>query len=412
MFKLILEFYTKYFTWTLLVSSFIAAAFIMTHVDLDSIFYVEVSESLIQVLGDSPKKFLDLSNLKVVILLVGLLFIFCLFLGTLVAKINNIVNICVSSILIKTWLAVYTSSKLIINLGFIKILRGITETEKQAFVDSLNSDVIQYWRELPLEIQKIVSPDIFKATTINYLNSLQKISPSETVVTSNFFEIFGNYLWENKFTIFLGIVSIIVVVALNGKINSINEKVNNVDENVNEKVNDVNEKVNNVNENVNERVNDVNEKVNSVNERVNNVYENVNNEINIRENTFYQLTEATAELNSALRSTGESLEYITDANDGLRKVVGTLAVDLSATAESLEHMTAAHAGLRHVVGTHAVALRAVGESLENLTANTELLQKVILKKLNETTVEMVAAFDVTLIINIIIITMKKLITKK
>lgn len=102
----------------------------------------------------------------------------------------------------------------------------MTEAEKQAFVDSLKDNIIQYFDELPLSIQNITSHELFKTSTINYLNSLKEAIPNESVST-DIFSTVGNYLWDNKVTIILGIFGILVLVALNDKINLVNNRLSN-----------------------------------------------------------------------------------------------------------------------------------------------------------------------------------------
>lgn len=70
----------------------------------------------------------------------------------------------------------------------------MTEAEKQSFIDSLRNNLIQHFEELPLEIQKITGPDIFKETTLNYLNSLKNVIPVEPVVTADILSTFSSYL--------------------------------------------------------------------------------------------------------------------------------------------------------------------------------------------------------------------------
>lgn len=214
----ILAFYSKYFTWSVIVFSFLTVIFSIAYIDLDSMYYAKFNESLTLAWGDSPKKILDLSDLKLAIFLVGFSLFLFLTVSSYFDKIKDAVVLFVSSFLIKTWLLIYTSGTLILNLGFIKIFRGMTEAEKQAFVDSLKDNMIQYFEELPLEIQKIANPEIFKETTINYLNSLKNVIPSETVATPDILSTFGYYLWDNKFSIFFGILNILVLAALNSKI--------------------------------------------------------------------------------------------------------------------------------------------------------------------------------------------------
>ena len=78
--------------------------------------------------------------------------------------------------------------------GMVKAKPSAAEGLRELFVDSLKDNMIQYFEELPLEIQKIANPEIFKETTINYLNSLKNVIPSETVATPDILSTFGYYL--------------------------------------------------------------------------------------------------------------------------------------------------------------------------------------------------------------------------
>lgn len=69
----------------------------------------------------------------------------------------------------------------------------MTDAEKQVFIDSLKDSSVQYFDQLPLEIQKIANPAIFEATTLTYLNNLAQVIPNATLNT-DVFSTFGNYL--------------------------------------------------------------------------------------------------------------------------------------------------------------------------------------------------------------------------
>lgn len=82
------------------------AIYDIIYIDLDSMYYMEYSESVACLWSDSPEKLLGLSNLKLSILLVILLLGFCLFLclvlSTFFEKIKDAAVLFVSSFLIKT----------------------------------------------------------------------------------------------------------------------------------------------------------------------------------------------------------------------------------------------------------------------------------------------------------------------
>lgn len=219
--------YAKYFTWGVIIFTFFTVIFSIAYIDLDSMYYAKFNESLTLAWGDSPKKILDLSDLKLAIFLVGFSLFLFLTVSSYFDKIKDAAVLFVSSFLIKTWLLIYTSGTLILNLGFIKVFKGMTEIEKQEFVDSLKNNMIQYFEELPLEIQKIANPEIFKATTLNYLNSLKNVIPTETGATPDILSTFGYYLWDNKFSIIFGILNLMVLAALNQKINTTNTNLAN-----------------------------------------------------------------------------------------------------------------------------------------------------------------------------------------
>lgn len=221
----IFTFYSKYITWCIIISSFLTAILAVIYIDLDSMYYAEYSE-LAYTGVNSTADFLGLSKLKASMLL--FVVVCCVFLtvSSFFDFIKKAAVLFISSFFIRTWLVIFTAGPLILNLGFIKIFKGMTEAEKQAFVDSLKDNMIQYFEELPLEIQKIANPDIFKETTINYLNSLKNVIPAETVATPDIFSTVGYYLWDNKFSIIFGILNILVLAALNSKINTVNGNLN------------------------------------------------------------------------------------------------------------------------------------------------------------------------------------------
>ena len=244
----ILAFYSKYFTWSVIVFSFLTVIFSMLYFDIDSMYYADCNESLSQMWGDSPEKILGLSDLKLSIFLVGFSLFLFLTVSSYFDKIKDAVVLFVSSFLIKTWITIYTSGTLVLNIGFIKIFRGMTETEKQEFVNSFKDNIIQHFEELPLEIQKIANPDIFKSTTLNYLNSLKNVIPSEAVATPDILSTFGNYLWDNKFSIFFGILNILVLAALNSKIENTATKLDKYTASNDQNMTTVNSTLNNTEE--------------------------------------------------------------------------------------------------------------------------------------------------------------------
>jgi hypothetical protein len=196
-FQHIFLFYQKYITWVIIVLSFLMATYAVFYIDLDLIYYAECSDSMKHGLRESPDMGLGFSDLKILICLVCFMIVIFIGFFTFFPRVKNAFVLFLSSFLIKTVIAIYGGSSLILNLGFIKILRGLTEAEKCDFLATLQTKITLTFEDLPLEIQRICNPEVFKSSTLSYINSLQEAIPTDAasdVLSTNIFTTCGTFL--------------------------------------------------------------------------------------------------------------------------------------------------------------------------------------------------------------------------
>lgn len=135
-----------------------------------------------------------------------------------------------STFFIKIILNFILQAKILLNVGFGKILFGMTLAEKQAFLDQFKDTIQLTVESLPANIREILDTNLFVKEATLYVHSLNTPAPSEEILAPDNIGVFnaiGTFLWDNKVTIFIGILNLFVLAVLNHKINIVNDKLSN-----------------------------------------------------------------------------------------------------------------------------------------------------------------------------------------